>query len=242
MNVAKFMTLSSRIQRLVPPIAVRSFGTSPLNLAHERKLKTKSRNVVTLDALFPQEDIPERLTELEEVTKPLNVIEAVSPSLSATDDHDDDADTFGTMASPEMQSKLRELDNLWPLEGWNDGLEEEAEEQREGGELTKLSKEQSLISSDNSKLPVAAAKENNINDEVLRPSLLYPGDSVKKALSKGPRTSVRVQDGDEPRDHRYYQSKIDKLIGRGYVREALQLYEVGMKLEDQREPDYHLYK
>lgn len=76
----------------------------------------------------------------------------------------------------------------------------------------------------------------------MKPSLLYPGNAMEKALRKGERTSFEVQDGEEERNYRWYQSKIDKLVDQGLVREALQLYVVGMKLENRIEPNFYTYR
>ena len=90
-------------------------------------------------------------------------------------------------------------------------------------------------------LPAVATRKKE-DDELCKPSLLYPGKTFEKALSKGPRSLFEIQDGEEKRDYRWYQSKIAKFMDRGLVREALQLYVVGMKLENRLEPSFHTYR
>ena len=247
MNVTRLAlrcVTTSKLTRLEGTVRSPAFHSSTSSHASGHKLKSQKINVISSDALFPVEEPDDNAVPVNETLS----IASSKPSRISDDDplvpdyvvDDVEADIFGSLASPETREKLRELESLWPLDGWKEDLEHERSVEDDDVRPRTRRGQRFLSPPPSSALPTVL--DGRRNDEVLKPSLLYPGDSAQRALARGPLTSVEISDNDEARDHRYYKSKIDKLIGKGLVREALQLYEVGMKLETQREPDYYLYR
>ena len=252
---APSMLAASVLRRLVNPLTTTTTTTKRTFCQSKiLRLAAKSRRkkpVLTSNLLFPKEsdvdagyrgvDEPFPSTARFEIDEPVGD-DAREGSAPAAFEEDDEGDFFGSLASPETRQKMRNLEGLWALDGWRD--ETEIDEQEEEEEEESGVGKDPVVASQRSLVPTRASQKDQV-DVTLKPSLLYPGDSAEKALERGPRTNVAVvesEDG-EIRDRRWYHSKIHKLVRERYDREALQMHDVHMKLEDRRiNPNFYTYK
>ena len=110
-------------------ITQKPFHSCSINFAS--KQNTKFKNSPTASSLFPVECEPAQVNVVEIPTYATPSVVTRTPAVSSSNDDgssvdvEDDGETFGTLASPETLESLRKLDQLWPLTGWNDDVEDE---------------------------------------------------------------------------------------------------------------------